>query len=108
MKTGFVTLEGRLKREGETDRAGDWDLLISIPSEERYVAVERLLLVLMDLPPLARFRFATKAFKFDRGNPLTLSGAIDALDTPFFPCLPPQEVCPNRENLQIGPLYGDT
>ena len=48
MKTGFVTLEGRLKREGETDRAGDWDLLISIPSEERYVAVERLLLVLMD------------------------------------------------------------
>ena len=48
MKTGFVTLEGRLKREGETDRAGDWDLLISIPSEERYVAMERLLLVLMD------------------------------------------------------------
>ena len=48
MKTGFVTLEGRLKREGETDRAGDWDLLISVPSEERYVAMERLLLVLMD------------------------------------------------------------
>ena len=50
--------------------------------------------------PLAGFRFATKAFKFYGGNPFTLSGAIDALDTPFFPCLPPQEVCPDREILQ--------
>ena len=43
------------------------------------------------LPPLAGLRFATKAFKFDGGNPFTLSGAIDALDTPFSPCLPPKK-----------------